>query len=301
MRQFLKPAEEPIHLPTALSHTERAEASDEEFCEEMEALTKRGIRASKRLIGFSVGLFALFCLSGMTSLIVSSFMYPSAGALIRVVAPLSPFLIPELSREAYAAVLKRTSIGRRTVELLQKVLCEIDGNPAPLVVPFLLRLVNHASLLDPKVVGTDTLRRFFTTTGSLLFRVSPSDATFFGKKDVAALGMNLRSFKMYPKSPLLLSPFAVVNALRHTGDAGSLRILRSMLKNPPPPHDAYRVLLHKAIEAAIPEIEARLAREETKQNLLRPSQMEDATTLLRPSQESAEPAEELLRPTERRD
>lgn len=80
---------------------------------------------------------------------------------------------------------------------------------------------------------------------------------------------------------------AVVNALKYVGNGHSIRVMRSLLKKPTPPHDMHQVLLRQTMEAAISVTEVRLAREDIHQNLLRPSQeqMEPAEELLRPAQE----------------
>lgn len=101
------------------------------------------------------------------------------------------------------------------------------------------------------------------------------------------LGWNKANHNLFTKMGFpTISPFAVVNVLKYVGNEASIRALRQILSKPPPAHDAYQVLFHQTIEAAIPAIEARIAREDTHQNLLRPSQ------------EREEPAEELLRPVE---
>ncbi len=303
MHEFLEPTEERVILPTALTDTERTAVECEELCSEIERLC----RGAKRDLGRTISLYAILVMilgfSGMIGLFVGMYEYLGImNHLFGQLAALIPLSILALAREADVFLTKRTLSARRAGRALRDILCKIDANPTLPVAPYLLRLSGYLQFLDKKIIGIELSKQFLSTVDALLFRVSTSNSTHFHKRHISVLDANLASFGYTAKtSEYAISPFAVVNALKYVGNDASLRVMRSLLKKPAPPHNTYQVLLRQTIEATIPIIEARLAREQTSQTLLRPSQLIDESTLLRPSQEQGEPAEELLRPVQDRE
>ncbi len=286
MQEFLEPTEKRITLPTVQTDEAQETANCDAHIAEIEDVCKLAKRVRARAIGATFG--------AMTALFFILTWMPGDGLIWYIIthwkSSLGGWYYPLLKFTAVLPTMVggllffRVRRNRRLREQMEAVVAKVSANSNPLLIPSLLNLVQSVRIVQPK-----TSQHLIPTINSLLLHMDARHVAHFQKSHVDILGFY--GWGLY-------SPFATLNALKYIGNEGSARTLRRILSKPPPAHDAYQVLFHQTIEAAIPVIEARLAREDTHQNLLRPSQLIDESTLLRPSQEREEPAEELLRPVQ---
>jgi len=296
MHEFLEPTEERTSLLAVQPYEAQSAVECKELCAEIEVLTKRAhwIVASQTLP--DVALIAVIE-------VIITFLFRRLvgyGNLISIWASLFVTFgiyksLPKAFWKRFASKLPGVY---RFKGSLQNMLAKVSETPHPSVTPYLLRLVAILFTLESDGIETGVLAQLTTTIDNLLLSISATDADYFLKRDISLLNTLLHMAGIEKKGGCSQAPFAVVNALKYVGNGHSIRVMRALLKKPTPPDDMHQVLLRQTIEVAISVIEARLAREDTHQNLLRPSQRIDEATLLRPSQEQVEPAEELLRPAQ---
>ncbi|MCX6379735.1 MAG: hypothetical protein NT023_09725 [Armatimonadetes bacterium] len=296
MHEFLEPTEERISLLAVQPYQAQSAVECKELCAEIEALTKRAhwMVASKTLPDLALAAVIAAVIPFLFGSLVGY------GNLISIVA--SVFVtfgiynsLPKAFWKRFASKLPGVY---RFKGSLQNMLAKVSETPHPSVTPYLLRLVAILFTLESDGIETGVLAQLTTTIDNLLLSISATDAGYFLKRDISLLNTLLHIAGTEKKGGFNQAHFAVVNALKYVGNGHSIRVMRSLLKKPTPPDDMHQVLLRQTMEAAISVIEVRLAREDIHQNLLRPSQLIDEATLLRPSQEQTEPSEELLRPAQ---
>ncbi|MCX6379725.1 MAG: hypothetical protein NT023_09670 [Armatimonadetes bacterium] len=288
MQEFLEPTEERVTLPTVQTDEAQEAANCDALIAEIEDVGR-----SEALVTMG-SICVLFSVTIALSLLL--YAIPNGGLSLYIIThwkvALGEWYHPVLRFiGTFPAVLGavcylQTKRNRRLRKKLDEVLSKISKNPNPLLITSLLKLAVGVSPQHLEIPG-----RLTPIVNGLMMNMDAHHVAHFQKGDIyllnMGLGWNKANHNLFTKMGFpTISPFAVVNVLKYVGNEASIRALRQILSKPPPVHDAYQVLFHQTIEAAIPAIEARIAREDTHQNLLRPSQ------------EREEPAEELLRPVE---
>ncbi len=299
IQEFLQPPEEKSVLPTLPTQGIQQEENLEPLIAEIEKLSQSAKKLTKQstwvffitffiptaiLVGIS-----LLALNGHDEMLdtLNDFLFLHTHKKYQPILTILPSLL--LAHVLSMLVLRKRSFQNRLSDLVAK----IEQFPHPRLAPHLLRFIQKNQQVPTKV--------FLPFMNTLLLKVSDESIVYFQKPNVYTLNVHLQLWNFSLLKSSLLSPFAVLNALKYVGNEESARIMRQLLKKRPTTVDAEKERLYGLIEEALPIIEARVLKESGHSTLLRPSQPNDDNTLLRPSQEQAEPAQELLRSSEKRE
>ncbi len=277
MQEFIEPTEQKSNVPIQPVHTEQDTALTEQLIAEAKEVIlqtnlviKKGIRAT---FGAQIVLALLFAP-------IITLYFAAIGVLFLSVSLILSLLITSV----HMIVRIRSNINQTVRTFLERV----HRHPSPELAPFLIQLLQLYANFDISQEIVDSLNL-------TLLKIKPQHAPLFEQKDIKMLNFLLADPQTVPLK-LRNTPPGVINVLQYVGDETTLLTMRRILAKPPSKHDTEGQALYNAVEAAFPHLEARLSRENAHKTLLRPAHLDEANTLLRPSEEQADPESELLRP-----